>query len=278
MAEGNTTDLKKVNTDWSELERKIHEHRKKRFRRILTVIIICAALFVAWIIFRMFMQYHEYQVLSTQERVDTEGTSFAELNGYVIRYNNEGVSCSDIDGKTLWSQPYEMNEPMMSRKGDYMAFADRLGKTVYIVNENGLAGQLSTDYGIRGVDVAANGAAAVLMQEGDTAYMGLYSLNGTKIAEGAIHFGGARNNANGTLTDLLADGTTRNQNVRFFFQDEALNGFGTFLAALYRLGTRLKNVNLAVGAVFTPFDIHGTPVMLFDNDRKAGKLKNVVIR
>ncbi len=191
MAETGSTDLKKVNTDWSELERKIHEHRRKRFLRILTVIIICAALFVGWIIFRMVMQYHEYQVISTQERADTEGTSFAELHGLVVRYNNEGVSCSDIEGKTLWSQPYEMSEPMMSQKDSYMAFADRLGKTVYIVNENGLAGQIATDYGIRDVDVAENGAAAVLMQEGDTAYLGLYALNGNKIAEGAIHFGGA---------------------------------------------------------------------------------------
>ncbi len=191
MAETGSADLKTTKTDWSELERKIHEHRRKRFYRILTVIIICAALVAAWIIFRFVMQYSEYQILSTEERTDTEGTSFAELNGYVIRYNNEGVSCSDIEGKTRWSQPYEMSEPIMSKKGGYMAFADRQGKVVYIVNENGLAGQIAVDYGIRDIDVSAGGSAAVLMQEEDTAYLGLFALNGTKIAEGAIHFGGA---------------------------------------------------------------------------------------
>src|SRR3546814_11476315 len=42
-------------------------------------------------------------------------------------------------------------------------------------------------------------------------------------------------------------------------------------------GARLKNVDLAVDAVAAPFDIHGALVVLFDNDRVARQLDDLVV-
>ena len=48
------------------------------------------------------------------------------------------------------------------------------------------------------------------------------------------------------------------------------------LLRFHSFGTRLQNVDLAVKSVTTPFDIHWTFVMFFNNDREFSELYDLV--
>src|ERR1019366_5748958 len=51
-----------------------------------------------------------------------------------------------------------------------------------------------------------------------------------------------------------------------------------FAAALHRLRPRLRDVELAVGAVLAPLDVHRPAVVLLDDERVAGEFGDVGIR
>ena len=46
---------------------------------------------------------------------------------------------------------------------------------------------------------------------------------------------------------------------------------------LHRLGPRLQNVELAIGAVFAPFNIHRAGIVLLDFDCDPGEFRDFVI-
>ena len=93
----------------------------------------------------------------------------------------------------------------------------------------------------------------------------------------AIHFSSAAHNAHGARTDLLSNSAALDEHLALGVQGVALLHIGVGLTALNRFRTSLKNVDLAVKTVLTPFDIHRTTVMLFDNAGELGKFHHVFV-
>src|SRR5581483_4916190 len=81
-----------------------------------------------------------------------------------------------------------------------------------------------------------------------------------------IELGGALNDARVAGADARADGTPRYQHLAALFQAEALQHVVP-RAAAHGFGTRLQYVELAVEAVFAPFDVHRPAVVFFDDER-----------
>ena len=188
MAEFTKVDLKAVKTDWDEVERKIQEHRKKRMIRILIVVAICIVLFLLCMIFRHVKHYYAYRPLTSIERTDTEATQFSQFQGKEVKYSNDGASLIDVNGDTVWTQSFDMQDPVLAVRNEYLAFADRGGKVIYILNGEGLQGKVSVDLPIDKIDVSDKGTVAALMTENSAAHLGLYDLSGTRLVEGALHF------------------------------------------------------------------------------------------
>ena len=188
MSENGKTGLRPVPVDWDEIEKKIREHRRQRTRRILLIAGVIAALCVLLLLYRRFRTFTDYNVIETIDRTDSEATHFVSFGKYVIKYSNDGASMTDADNHTIWAQSFEMQEPIASVKSQYAAFAERGGKNIYIMDEKGYQAKITTDMSINKIDVSNQGNVAVLMQESNVSYLGLYSIRGTKLAEGAIHF------------------------------------------------------------------------------------------
>ncbi len=86
----------------------------------------------------------------------------------------------------------------------------------------------------------------------------------------AIHLADVANHPSGAGTDLLADAAALADYVRASLQRKALNGSAA--AALNGFGAGLQDVDLAVGAVLAPFDIHGTLIVILDRNGHFGQL------
>lgn len=176
-----------VEQEVEELERRIRSHRLKILKIIILLVIL--ALIVAGCLYYIYetKSYSDYQVLESARRQDSTGTQFAEFNGNILKYSNDGASCINSRNRLIWSQTYEIQSPILDICEDYIAIADKKGKKIYIMDRSGPCGEVETNRPIQQVHVANQGTVAVLMEEKGVGYIQLYNKNGSFLAEGELH-------------------------------------------------------------------------------------------
>lgn len=178
--------FKTVQTNTEELNKKIRAHRL----RIVKITLFFMALLVlatgAVLLFFRLKEYTAYEVLESTKRTDTIATKYASFKDGVIKYSNDGAIYTNNSDEMIWNQTYEMQEPMVDICEDYVVFAEKGGKNIYILNSEKLQGNIETTMDIVGVRVANQGTTAVLMQKDGTSYIQLYDKDGNNLAEGQI--------------------------------------------------------------------------------------------
>ena len=187
MKNAGKSNLQMVQANWEEIDRKVREHHRKRLKVIAVIVGICVAMGIGYYIFMQHKSYDDYRITDTADRADTPATKFADFNGNLLKYSNDGASCVTADNQVIWNQGYEMQDPIVSVCGQYAAFADKTGKQIYVMNGSGTQGKFKVTMPVMKMDVSASGSVAVLMEENGTSYISLYSKSGEQLAEGAIH-------------------------------------------------------------------------------------------
>ncbi len=89
-----------------------------------------------------------------------------------------------------------------------------------------------------------------------------------------VHFADVVHEPHGAGTDLLPDGTAFGEHRPLAQQLVALLGLALLLA-LHGFRARLQDVELAVGAVLAPLDVHRAAIVFFDHERVPGELLDV---
>ena len=90
------------------------------------------------------------------------------------------------------------------------------------------------------------------------------------------HLGGIRHHAHRAAADLVADRAAARQNAGAALEGVAL--FKVALARLHRLRPRLEDIQLAVGAVLGPLDVHRPSIVPLDGKRIARELQHFGVR
>ena len=134
-------------------------------------------------------------VLQTRSRVFTsasyrkladivaqENAGYLPVDGHIITYSRDGISCMDANAGKVWSVTFEMQQPIVDVTGSVAAIADYNGSIVYVVNTTKLMGTISTNMPIHGISVAENGEVAAVLEDGDTTWVYLYDCTGNTIA------------------------------------------------------------------------------------------------
>lgn len=178
--------FKMVESDTEELDKKIRKHRLKIVRIVIAVVaLVLLSAGAAMLIFRM-KEYTAYDVIESGERTDTIGAKYLSVWDGVIKYSNDGASYTNYADELIWNQTYEMQEPMVDVCEDYVAFAEKGGKKIYILNKEKLQGSVETTMDIVSARVANQGTVAVLMQKDGISYIRLYDKSGKNLAGGQI--------------------------------------------------------------------------------------------
>lgn len=179
--------LHEVKVDWDEIEQKVREHKKQKLKQAAVIAACCIAVFAVIYIFLQVKTYSKYRIVNTIERSDTEATKFVQFNDNILKYSNDGAFYTDIKNNLIWNQTFEMQKPLMANCEEYVAFADKGGQKVYILNTSGLQGTIETNMQIQNIQVANQGTIAVLMKNDSASYIALYNKEGECLAEGALH-------------------------------------------------------------------------------------------
>ena len=61
--------------------------------------------------------------ISTVPRQEISGVRDLGLDGKVVSYSNDGISCMDSKGNAIWNQTYEMQSPIIDICEDYTVIA-----------------------------------------------------------------------------------------------------------------------------------------------------------
>ncbi len=197
-----------VETNWDELEKKIRQHRMRRLRRILLVVLLCGVAFGAFYFFVQNKAYDEFVIMDEVSRSDTAATHYIGFQKGYIKYSNDGISYVTSDGTVLWNQSYGMENPMVATCESYVTVADREGETIYIMNTDEIQCEIAVTMPIVRVDVASQGTVAVLMEENSTGYLALYDKAGELLAEGAVYMENS-----GTPVDIALSTDGKNLSV-----------------------------------------------------------------
>lgn len=187
MADNRKVGFRTVDNDVDDLKIKIRQHRIKLLRRTIGVVFLLAIIFGGYEIYSRLRNYDDYSVQSRIQRDDSSTTNFELFQGNILKYNNDGAVYTSLSENLIWNQAFEMQDPIVSICGNYVAIADQQGTTVYILDVNGLLGQFETSMPIESICVASQGTIAVLTQKDGTSIIQLYDKEGKKIASGAIH-------------------------------------------------------------------------------------------
>lgn len=166
-----------------DYEARLARHKRKTIRK--TLMIAGAIVLAAVLVFLYFEKrsYRNYKILQTSEQEDVVSTQYAEMDGKILRYSPEGASLINSKMETIWSETYEMQNPMADVCGQSAVIADRDGTLIEIYNTNGHTGSISTSYSIVKVRVTASGLVAAILDAGDDTWINYYASDGSLIAE-----------------------------------------------------------------------------------------------
>lgn len=157
------------------------EDPKALWHNRMFIVICIASIVVAVGIFILLVngyinkQYTGYEVIREVQRQDAGAEKYLCHNGSFIKYSKDGISGVDMSGKTLWTGSYEMGNPSVVMRGEYILVADIGGKDAVIYNGQHEATELSVDYEIKQADVSKQGLAALLLEDSSSDMINIYN-------------------------------------------------------------------------------------------------------
>lgn len=104
------------------------------------------------------------------------------LDGYIVQYSKDGISCLSAAGQSLWNQTYEMQNPIARQCGSVVAVGDYNGHNIYVNNTSGTIGEVDTNLPIRDFCVSAQGVVAAVLDGIDVTWIYLYDAQGGTLA------------------------------------------------------------------------------------------------
>ena len=164
-------------------ELRLSRHTRNIVKKTVITVVAIAAAVTAVGFYIEKRSYHNYKVVQSSEQEDVVSTSYIEMDGDILRYSPDGVSLVSDKMSTLWSETYQMQNPVADVNGTRAVIADKDGTTLEIYDKSGKTGSVTTSYSIIKARVSKSGLVAAILDGGDDTWIDFYSTDGSLIAE-----------------------------------------------------------------------------------------------
>ena len=166
-----------------ENNKNVQEHAKKQKNAVGIVVSILLVGVAIFIYMQLNKEYTGYKIVKSNA-TDYENTaSYIQFSGNLLKYTPDGVSYINANGDTVWSAGIDMKMPIAVSSGNYAVVADMSGNSVCVFSAEGQESSLTMPYPICDVDVANQGAFAVVLESEETNYINLYNKKGEIVYE-----------------------------------------------------------------------------------------------
>lgn len=158
-------------------------HRAGIMKKVIIGIVVIVLIIVGVNVFFNNKEYSQYNIASEVERGDAVATQYREYGSNILKYSNDGISCTDYKNTTIWNLSYEMQNPIVDISGEYVAAADLKGTQIFIMDMNGQKGEIKTTLQIQQIQVASQGVVYAVMEDGTDMWIYAYNYDGTVLAK-----------------------------------------------------------------------------------------------
>lgn len=163
---------------------RIVKHRlRKLYQGCLIAAVIAGIGVVVWLNQKNRV-YTEFTVAESYARDVAANAKTVRLGNHILVYSNDGAGCFDLKGKPVWNETFEMQSPIVATCNDTVAFGDFGGRKIYVMNAQGILGEIVTNMPIRALAVAQTGVVAAVLDDSDITWIYLYNKKG----EAAVRF------------------------------------------------------------------------------------------
>jgi cell division protein FtsL len=170
-----------IDTDMDNFEKNLRRHRRRQLTILIGVVIVCVLMVIFSYIFLQNRTFDTYTVKKSYERTDTMTTQYVEFQNYVLKYSKDGISCVNSKNQLVWSQTYDMQNPIIDVCEGSVALAEESGTDAMIFDSTGLQGSIQTTLPIRQISVSSQGVLAVLLEDGDIMRLSMYNKKGEEL-------------------------------------------------------------------------------------------------
>ena len=158
-------------------------HKRSIVKKTVLIATVIVAAVTAVAVYVEKRSYHNYKIVKSSEQEDVVSTSYVEMDGDILRYSPDGVSLVSDSMDTIWSETYQMQNPVADVNGNRAVIADKDGTTLEIYDKSGKTGSVTTSYSIIKARVSQSGLVAAILDGGDDTWIDFYSTDGSLIAE-----------------------------------------------------------------------------------------------
>lgn len=155
--------------------------RKRRLLFAVFLLLFLGVCAFGWIYYQRTYHYTGYE--EAWELTINEGSlvGYESFGNNVLKYTKDGASYIDNKGKNIWTESYEMKNPIISVYGDYAAIADKQGNSIYICNKDGSQGRATTVLPISKVAVSGTGVVAAVLEDSISSYITFFKKDGSAL-------------------------------------------------------------------------------------------------
>ena len=150
--------------DAEDAARKVYKKvRMRRLFLLLLLLLLLGAGTFGWFYYQKNYEFGSYETAWTIDMKEGSLVGYESFGNNVLKVTRDGASYIDNKGKTIWTESYEMKNPIVSVKGNYAAIADRQSNSIYICNTDGTQGSVTTVLPVSRVAVSGTGSTVVTL-------------------------------------------------------------------------------------------------------------------
>jgi len=275
-----------LHTNVEELNQKIKVHRKKLITVATFAFAVILVVVVGLYMYHQSKTYSSYYVLQSKVREDSYGSQFVEFGGKILKFGNDGAFYLDNSNNLIWSQAFDMQNPITDVCGDYAVIADKNGKQAFIVDATGTCKKLETKLPIQKIHVASQGVTAVLLKEGGSGKIQFYDRNGKFLVSGEVHTKGLGYPMDIALSDdgkKLAlstldfkDGNINTNIVFYNFDSYGQNAIDNIVASYSYHDIIIPKVEFLTNDTMAAFGTN--KIITFEGTQKPAEKKTITIK
>lgn len=167
----------------AENNARIQREAKRRKNLVKLAMLIFILIIAGGLYIFVNKEYRGYRV-SVSNMIDYENSAnYVKFCDNLLKYTPDGVSYINSNGAAVWSAGINMSSPIVEVSGNYAVIADLGGNTVSVFNHEGQVTTVTMPYIICDVDIASQGAFAVVLESDETNYINMYNKKGEIIYE-----------------------------------------------------------------------------------------------
>ena len=166
------------------MEQQNKEKRKLKMNRMQWTIVAGVLILAVVLVYALVKNNKvasSYEVVTSMSRGDDTSVYYCMMRKGMVKYSKDGVAMTNKSGSVLWNQTYEMASPTMTSAVDYVAVGDIGANTIYIFNEYGQLGRVSTDVPIQEIQISEQGVVAAVLSDTSSNYINLYDKQGNSL-------------------------------------------------------------------------------------------------